>query len=332
MIELTHHLATFLAPVYQKLKKEVLASKLLHADETPHNMLEGEDTKHWYLWGFFSVVACFFEVHNNRAAKVAFDFLKNSIAEFLVTDAYSAYSSAVNSIKMEFNRVIIEINCNAHAVRYFKDAAKNWKEAEEILSIYDKIFKIEKKRKEGQFVLTPEKQLEMRAEMAPLFKQIKGLCEEANKTPTRHSSLVKAVNYFLNQYEELSYCCNDIRIPLENNLAERELRPHVVGRKTWYGTHSKRGAETAAVHFSIIRSCMINGVNPRFYYDWIAKRIHQGQEVLTPFEFLKLFENSGGLNKPLIDGGSFKEESELGLGHHDIIPVIRVKRTESALV
>lgn len=48
----THNLAEFLAPVYKKIKDEIISSKVLHADDTPHKMLERDDKSNWYLWGF----------------------------------------------------------------------------------------------------------------------------------------------------------------------------------------------------------------------------------------------------------------------------------------
>jgi transposase len=95
-------------------------------------------------------------------------------------------------------------------------------------------------------------------------------------------------NYFLNHYDGLILCTSDIRVSLDNNHSEREIRSPVVGRKTWYGTHSKRGAETTAVHFSIIGSCKVNNINPRNYYPWVVNKILQGQEILTPYEYSKL--------------------------------------------
>jgi hypothetical protein len=55
-------------------------------------------------------------------------------------------------------------------------------------------------------------------------------------------------------------------VPIDNNASERILRGPVVGRKTWYGTHSKDGALAAAVHFSLVQSCRLVGLNPRTYY------------------------------------------------------------------
>src|SRR5580692_2111257 len=52
LIELTHSFADFVSGAYARIKQGVLASRVLHADETPHRMLEGSDKKSWYLWGF----------------------------------------------------------------------------------------------------------------------------------------------------------------------------------------------------------------------------------------------------------------------------------------
>jgi hypothetical protein len=54
-------LANFLDTVYQKIKEDILLSKVIHADETPHKMLEGDKKSNWYLWGFFTSSACYFE-------------------------------------------------------------------------------------------------------------------------------------------------------------------------------------------------------------------------------------------------------------------------------
>jgi len=97
---------------------------------------------------------------------------------------------------------------------------------------------------------------------------------------------MKAMNYFINHYDGLTLCTTNLEISLDNNLSERELRAPVIGRKTWLGTHSKRGASTAAVLFSIVQSCKLNGVNPRSYFPWVVKEIHNKAEVLTPHQYL----------------------------------------------
>ncbi len=80
-------------------------------------------------------------------------------------------------------------------------------------------------------------------------------------------------------------------VAIDNNLQERLLRSHVVGRKTWYGTHSERGAETAAIIFSIIETCKLNQVNPREYLEKLVQDLLQGQNPYTPKDFADLAKN-----------------------------------------
>lgn len=74
-------------------------------------------------------------------------------------------------------------------------------------------------------------------------------------------------------------------VPIDNNPSERILRRPVIGRKTWYGTHSRRGAETAAIHFSIVQSCHLAGVNPRLYYRVAQGWVLNKKPILTPYEY-----------------------------------------------
>lgn len=126
MIEGTHNLADFLAPVYAKIKDEVMSSKILHADETPHRMLEGDKKNNWYLWGFSTDRASYFEAHDTRSGSVAADIIKTSKCEYLVSDVFSGYARAVtdsNTYRKENNLPEIKnIYCNAHARRKFKEA------------------------------------------------------------------------------------------------------------------------------------------------------------------------------------------------------------------
>ena len=289
LIGLTHHFANFLIKVNLKIKEEVLAATVLHADETPHRMLEGDDTKNWYLWGFFSTTACYFETHNTRSGDIPLAFLKLSKAQTLMTDGYAGYGRAVRLIKADNKKTIAEAHCNAHAYRYFEDASITWKEECKVfLEIYAEIYKLEKERKENQPDWSDEKQLACRQQMLSLFEKLKKECEKARLNIMLKSSIDIAINYFINHFNGLTLCTGNIEIPLDNNLSERELRAYVIGRKTWIGTHSKRGAETSASMFSIVQSCKLNKINPRDYFPWIVARILKGEEILTPFEYKKL--------------------------------------------
>jgi len=289
LIGLTHHLANFLELLTQKIKNEVLSSLVLQADESPHKMLEGDQTRNWFIWGFFSPIACYFQTHDTRSADIATQFLKRSRAKFLVTDGYQAYGKATRDLKESGGPNIQVAYCNAHAFRYFEEASITWKEESLVfLELYGQLYELEKQRKRLAPEVGNQEHLKLRQSMIPFFEQLKSECGKAAPTVMAKSQLEKAINYFLGHYPGLTLCTLHVEIPLDNNLAERELRSHVVGRKTWYGTHSKRGALTAASLFTIIHSCKLNKVNPYSYLPWVVQVIHKGQDILTPHEYSKL--------------------------------------------
>lgn len=282
LIELTHHLVRFLLPVIDKIKLEAKLSKLLMADETPGKMLEGDETKNWSLWAFSSLTAVYFEAHNTRGSQVVKNFLIDSNTEILLTDGYTAYGKAIKDIKIEVNRVIIPALCNAHSYRYFKEASNPWLEETKLfLKLYGRIYELEREKNK----LSPQAYLRGRQEMIPLFEEIKNGCELIKDNCMPGSSLHKAIQYFLNNYSALTVCTQNIEVPLDNNLTERNLRAPVIGRKTWYGNHSKKGAHTSATLFSIVQSCKLNNVNPRDYVPWVVEKIHNKGEILTPYEY-----------------------------------------------
>ena len=95
LIGTTHKLAEYVEPAVKKIREEIMASEVLHADETPHRMLEGDEKKSWYLWGFSNQESCFFEIRNTRSGDVGSEILNQSKCLYLVGDVFSAYERAV---------------------------------------------------------------------------------------------------------------------------------------------------------------------------------------------------------------------------------------------
>ncbi len=121
--------------------------------------------------------------------------------------------------------------------------------------------------------------------MDPLFNQIYDIACEILMENSTTSLIGKAANYFLNNLSGLTLFLTDIDLPISNGYAERSVRNPAVGRKTWLGTHSRAGAETHAIHFSLFESCKINKVDPRQYYNYLAKQLNEGQELITPNKY-----------------------------------------------
>lgn len=97
LIQLTHVCAQYLKVVYDLIKNEVLQSRVLHADETPHRMLEGSQKKSWFLWGFATREQCFLDCRDTRSGDVASEVLVKWACEILLTDVFSGYGKAIGA-------------------------------------------------------------------------------------------------------------------------------------------------------------------------------------------------------------------------------------------
>lgn len=286
LIETTHYVADFIKHAYELLKKEILSEKVLHADETPHRMLEGDDKTNWYLWGFSSKKSSYFEAHDTRSGNVASTFLKDANCEFLVSDVYSGYGKAVreaNEYRHEKKLPKIQnIYCNAHVRRKFKEAKNRFPdEAQFFIDRYKEIYQLE------ALIVgkPPDEMLKIREQMRPYFEEMKKMAIDLVPSYSIKSSIGKAFVYLLRNFNEFTKFLENAAIPIDNNPQERLLRNPVIGRKTWYGTHSKRGAETMAILFSITESCKLNKINPREYLKQLVQDIHQGKSPYTPSTF-----------------------------------------------
>lgn len=286
LIESTHYLAEFVRPSYERLREEILSEKVLHADETPHRMLEGDRKSSWFLWGFSSPKTSYFECHPTRSGDVASRLLTGSSCEYLVSDVFSGYAKAVretNVVRGAAGRSGIQsVYCNAHARRRFKEAADAFSdEAEFYLKQYDEIYQLEREVK----LRPPDEGAELRRQMVPFFEAMRSRVMEDAGGHSSKSSLGRAMSYFLQNHAGLTRFTTDVALPIDNNPQERLLRNPVIGRKTWYGTHSKQGAETAAILFSLVESCKLNQLNPREYFKKLVGDIHAGHAPRTPREF-----------------------------------------------
>lgn len=280
-------LRTFLNAVYLRIKQDTLKTTVLLGDETPHRMLEGDAKSKWFLWGFSSQISCFFECHSTRSGDVSTAILAESSCEFLLTDVYAGYQKSIRLVnEIRANKklpLVFAAYCNAHARRQFKekDSDEVCNDAESMISQYAKIYRLHAETKDMDATIIMTK----RAEMRPIFEAMQREANQKINGYSTSSQMYTAYNYFIKNYEGLTRFLDNHLIPIDNNHSERILRNHVVGRKTWYGTHSRRAAECAAVHFTIVESCKMIGINPREFYLDAVKRIHANKEPLTPFEF-----------------------------------------------
>ena len=88
------------------------------------------------------------------------------------------------------------------------------------------------------------------------------------------SDLAKAFRYALRRWPSFTLFVDDGRVAMDNNPAERAIKPVVIGRKNWLFAGADAGGETLADAMTIIESAKLSGLDPEAYLADIFRRIH----------------------------------------------------------
>lgn len=122
--------------------------------------------------------------------------------------------------------------------------------------------------------LAPEVRYQRRLERAPaIWEAMKARADELKTSLLPKSTLGKAVNYFVNDYDALTGYLHDGRYEIDNNLIENSIRPAAVGRKRWLFLGHPDAWWRGAVIYSIIGSCRRRGLNPQDYLTDVLGRL-----------------------------------------------------------
>jgi transposase len=116
---------------------------------------------------------------------------------------------------------------------------------------------------------------------APVVERFFSWCDAEWPNLLEDTPIHDGVRYARNQREGLQRFLKDGRLPLDNNISERELSRQAVGRKDWLFVGSDDGARTNAVFTSLLASCRMLGVEPWAYLrdllcllpDWPKHRV-----------------------------------------------------------
>ena len=95
----------------------------------------------------------------------------------------------------------------------------------------------------------------------------------ATSKKSKKSDLAGAIRYTLSRWTALTRYCEDGRIDIDNNSAERALRTVALGRKNYLFAGSDVGGERAAAFYSLIGSAKLNGLDPEAYLREVFTRI-----------------------------------------------------------
>jgi transposase len=90
---------------------------------------------------------------------------------------------------------------------------------------------------------------------------------------SKKSDLAGAIHYALSRWHALTRYCEDGRIEIDNNAAERSLRAVALGRKNYLFAGSDAGGERAAAIYSLLGTAKLNGLDPEGYLRHVLERI-----------------------------------------------------------
>ena len=195
-----------------------------------------------------------------------------TIARILQADAYSGFK-ALYERREDGSARFREAACWAHLRRDFHDiwTATKSEIAKEALDCIGQFYDIEREIKG----LPAEDRLAIRQQKSkPKVDAFHAWAEvQLTRIPGK-SDLAKAFRYGLNRWPSFTLFLGDGRVAIDNNAAERGMRPIGIGRKNWLFAGSDTGGETLARAMTVIETAKMNGLDPQAYLADIFDRIH----------------------------------------------------------
>jgi len=174
---------------------------------------------------------------------------------------------------------VVLCGCLAHARRKFKDAIDLLPKAlrntcntpaHEGLRFCNTLFRNERDLRD----VTPEERFAGRnLRSRPMVDKFRAWLDEMSVSALPKSPIGEAVTYCVNQWPKLIGFLLDGRLEVDNNRAERAIRPFVVGRKNWLFANTPRGARSSATIYSVVETAKESGLNPLPYLTYLFEQL-----------------------------------------------------------
>lgn len=233
MVQMLHRLARVFEPVVDRLIQDYRRSPVKHADESGWRT----DGSNGYVWLFATNRLSIFTFRDTRSSSVPAAILgKKRLPGTLVVDRYKGYNKAPCALHY----------CYAHLLRNLEDIEKEFPESQEVRT----------------FVATvaPMLSLAMGLRNQPIsdatfYRRAAKLAKDLRasmRMPAQHLGIRAYQDIFIDNEKRLYRWAKDRRVPADNNLAERDLRPTVIARKVSFGSQSEAGAKTRGVMTTVM--------------------------------------------------------------------------------
>jgi transposase len=286
--------AAVLHPLADIVRAEVMASDRLHADDTPIRVLdpkkrrlEGLDrgVKEGRIWVYVrddrpwagtDPPAAAYWFSPDRKGEHPQAHLKNFMG-ILQADAYAGFGKLYEP-GADGEPRILEAACWAHLRRDFHDV---WKAtgspiAFEALERIGKLYDIEAAIN-GEPL--DRRHAARQKDSRPRVDAFRAWCEHQLARIPGKGDLAKAMRYALNRWNSFTLFLDDTRVAIDNNPAERAIRPIALGRKNFLFAGSDAGGEILADAMTVIETAKLAGLNPETYLADLLGRIREHDQA-----------------------------------------------------
>lgn len=274
--------AWLVAPVAERIGDYARAGPAIHADDAPIPVQDPgrgstKSGRLWVVvrdegaWGSPNPPAAFYRHSPDRKGEHAQARLA-SASGFLHADAYAGFAKLYQPDPITGRPRLEPVACWAHARRELFDEHVRTKSpiARQALEKIGAIFAVERGIR-GQ---SAEARLAVRqAQTTPRPADLKNYLETSLGRISRKGDLAKAIRYSLHRWEALCRFTEDGRLEMTNDAAERAIRPLTLGRRNWTFLGSDTGGERAAVLYTLIQTCKLNGINPEVHLADLIGRV-----------------------------------------------------------
>ena len=279
------HVAWLLAPLVELIAAHVMAGRVIHCDDTPVPVLApgAGKTKTGRLWVYLrderphSGIAPPAVLYRYTADRKG-EHCRKELAGFtgaLHADGYSGFDklyAVADAHLMQGPPRVAEVACWSHVRRGFYDEWASHKStiAKEALDRIGALFDIERPIKGHPPDI--RRAVRQRAARPKIDELAVWLDAQLLKIPGK-SNLAGAIRYARSRWTELTRYLDDGRLEISNNAAENQIRPLKLGAKNWLFAGSDSGGRRAALFYTLVRSAVLNGLEPDAYLRDVITRI-----------------------------------------------------------
>jgi len=275
--------SALMAPLIDALRADVFSADRLHGDDTPVPVLDpGRGrTREGRLWVYVRdgrpagdtetpPAACYLYSPDRKGAHPRAHL--QDFAGVLHADGFAGFNDIYRARGPDGTPRVFEAACWAHVRRKFFDlaAAGPAPIAEDVLARIAELYAVEA-RIRG---MPPDDRRRARAaEAAPKVEALKARLEADLARVPAKGAVAQAIRYALTRWLALCRYLGDGRIEIDNNAAERAIRPVALGRKNWLFAGSDAGGHRAAGILSLIETAKLSSLDPERYLRDVLTRI-----------------------------------------------------------